>query len=62
MRIDTRLRRVEERLDIGSQTPPFVLVLSAEEHAADAQYEARLQRRIDEAIRRRPNQKFILLL
>jgi hypothetical protein len=49
-------------LDIGSQTPPFVLVLSAEEHAADAQYEARLQRRIDEAIRRRPNQKFILLL
>ncbi len=62
MTIDARLRRIEERLDIGNRTRPFVLVLSAGPHEDNRDYEARLRRRIEEAVRRRPNETFIMLL
>jgi len=62
MTIDARLRRVEERLDIGSRTRPFVLVLSAGPHERGPQYESRLRRRIEETIRGRPKEPFILFM
>ena len=62
MRIDSRLTRIEREMGIDQSHRPFVLVLSAGPHEDDPEYEARLRQRIEGAIRRRPNEKFIMLM
>jgi hypothetical protein len=62
MTIERRLARIERELGIYQDRRPFVLVVSAGPHKGDPQYEARLRRRIEEAIRQHPNEKFRLIL
>ena len=59
MNIEGRLKRIEEKLDIGSQTDPMVLIIGRRDgRKVD---EAEVDRQIEEAIRRQPGAEFILL-
>jgi len=62
MSIEGRLGRIERELGIGQNRRPFILALSASSHEGDAQYEARLRRRIEETIHQYPNDQFRLIL
>lgn len=60
MKIDTRVKQIEDKLGIGSQTQPFVLLLGCKDNPEPD--EAERQRLIEDAIRRDPKAKFIMLL
>lgn len=63
MSIESRLGRIERTLGMDAhEDKPFVLVVSAGPHEDNRDYEARLRRRIKKAVRRRPNETFIMLL
>jgi hypothetical protein len=59
MNVEGRLKRVEEKLGIDSQTGPMVLIIGR--RGGRKVDEAELERRIGAAIRRQPKAPFILL-
>ena len=59
MDIKGRLRRIEERLGIDSQSSPMVLIVGR--RGGRRVDEKELDRRIEEAIRRQPGAEFIML-
>lgn len=62
MNVESRLSRIERELGVGQNVHPWIVVLRAGPVADEAGYEARLRRRIEETIRRHPNDPFRLLL
>ena len=61
MSIEGRLGRIEQQLDREQGPGPFILILSAEKHTGDPEYEARLRERIADVRRRYPNDQFRLI-
>jgi len=59
MSIESRLRRIEEKLGIDSQASPMILVVGR--RGGRRVDEAELEQRIEEAIRRQPGAEFIML-
>jgi len=59
MSIEGRLKRIEEKLGIDSQTRPMVLIVGR--RGGRKVDEAELDRRIEEAILRQPGAEFIML-
>ncbi len=62
MNIGSRIERVEQQMGLGRNARPFILVVTPGPARDDAGYEARLRQRIEETIRRHPNDRFRLLL
>jgi hypothetical protein len=60
MTIHAKLRRIEGELGISGTTHPFVLLIGCK--GGRKCDEAELQQRIDDAIRRRPHARLIMLL
>ena len=59
MNIEGRLKRIEEKLGIDSRTEPMVLIIGRKDGRKVDQ--AKLDRRVEEAIRQQPGADFILL-
>lgn len=60
MTIHAKLRRIEVELGISGTPRPFILLIGCK--GSRKRDEAELQRRIDDAIRRRPHARFVMLL